>query len=180
MKKLFRRVIPHSRREKLIVAAALVSALLLLAADQVTKAWFVRNFELYQSIPLVPGWLNFTYVRNLGAAWSMFSGQIWALAGFGIAVALGIIIFFRKLAENCPERYFALLLVISGIAGNSIDRIWRGAVVDFIHVHYYSVWHYPVFNIADVAICCGIGIYLISGFCRKSDTGENNHEKCRS
>ena len=168
MKKLFRRVIPHSRREKLIVAAALVSALLLLAADQVTKAWFVRNFELYQSIPLVPGWLNFTYVRNLGAAWSMLSGYVWLLLGFGLLAGAGIIVFFRKLAESCPERYFALLMVISGIIGNCFDRAFHGAVIDFIHVHYYNIWHYPVFNVADMAICTGVGIFILSSLFRKS------------
>ncbi len=179
MKDLLSRVEIRSCRERKLLFFSALLALLLLAADQMTKIWFVRNFELYQSVSLIPGWLNFTYVRNLGAAWSIFSGQIFALAGFGIAVALGIIIFFRKLAEKCPERYIALFLVISGICGNSIDRIWRGAVVDFIHVHYYSVWHYPVFNIADMAICTGIGIFLISGFCRKTPVGENKNAECR-
>ena len=172
MKNLFLKIQPRSRQERNILIFSCLLALFLLFADQITKLWFVRNFELYQSVSLIPGWLNFTYVRNIGAAWSLFSGQVWVLAGFGITVAVCIMLFFRKLAENCPERYIALFMVISGICGNSIDRVCRGAVVDFIHFHYYAAWHYPVFNIADMAICCGIGIYLISGLLRKNSAGE--------
>ena len=60
----------------------------------------------------------------------------------------------------------AAFLVISGILGNSIDRLWRGAVVDFIDVHYYDVWRYPVFNVADIAICTGVGIFILSTLIR--------------
>lgn len=158
----------NSPREKKILLWSIVVALVLLIADQWTKWYFVRNFALYESVELIPGWLNFTSVRNFGAAWSIFSGQVLMLLLFGIAAEIGIVIFFRKLAENCPERYFALLMVLSGIIGNCFDRAFHGAVVDFIHVHYYDIWHYPVFNVADMAICTGVGIYVISSLFRKN------------
>jgi len=160
------RLIPHSAAEKKLLWISGIIAAVTLAADQLTKAYFV-SWSLFESRSVIPGILSFTYVRNLGAAWSMFSGYGWALTVFGLAMIAAMVIFFRKLTENCPERYVSLLLVISGIIGNSIDRIFRGAVVDFIHVHYYNVWHYPVFNIADIAICCGITAFMISGFFRK-------------
>ena len=162
------RIVPRSAGEKRLLLISLSLALLTLAADQLSKFWFVKHFSLFQTRPIFDGWLNFTYVRNTGAAWSMFSGQVWPLLTFGLLVAAGIVIWFRKLAENCPERYVALMLVLSGIVGNSIDRCFRKAVVDFIHVHYLEIWHYPVFNIADMAICCGIGIFMLSGFLRKN------------
>ena len=155
-----------AERRWLIVPGAV--AVLLLAADQYTKWWFVRHFHLFESATVIAGWFNFTYVRNEGAAWSMFRGQVWPLLIFGLLVAFVIVIRFRKLAEGCPERYVAQMLALSGILGNSIDRCFRGAVVDFLHVHYYDVWHYPVFNIADMAICCGIAIFILSGFFRKN------------
>ena len=170
--KCFELIEEHSVREKHIFAWAGAIALLLLIADQWSKWFFVRNFRLGESLALIPGWLNFTYVHNLGAAWSIFSGQVLMLLIFGIAAAAAMIIFFRKLAEKCPERYFALLMILSGIAGNCFDRAFHGAVVDFIHVHYYNIWHYPVFNVADMAICTGVGIFLLSSFLRKSPEKE--------
>ena len=59
------------------------------------------------------------------------------------------------------------MLLLSGIIGNSFDRFFRGAVVDFLHVHWKEVWHYPVFNVADIAICCGVGLYILSNLLRK-------------
>ena len=160
------RIEKNSSREKSVFIRAGVVALLILAADQLTKWYFIRNFALGESVELIPGILNFTSVRNLGAAWSIFSGHVWMLLIFGILAGVGIIVFFRKLTEGCAERYYALLLILAGILGNSFDRFFHGAVVDFIHVHYLNIWHYPVFNVADMAICTGVGIYLLSGFLR--------------
>ena len=84
-------------------------------------------------------------------------------------VVFGLMIkFFRYLTEGYAERIIALGLVMSGIIGNSTDRLWHGEVIDFIDVHYYSVWHYPVFNIADIAICTGVGIFILSSLLRPS------------
>ena len=170
------RIEKGSLRERRVLTAALLTAALLLAADQWSKWFFVLNFEPGQSVPVIPPVLSFTSVRNLGAAWSILNGHVWLLLCCGMLAFLGIVFFFRHLTEGCIERYFALLMIVSGIAGNSFDRAFHGAVVDFIHVHYRDVWHYPVFNVADMAICVGVGIYLISGFCRKSIAPEK--KKC--
>ena len=166
------RIEKNSNREKRVFWQAAVIGAILLIVDQCTKWYFVKNFQLGQSCELLSGFLNFTYVRNIGAAWSMLSGYVWLLLAFGVAAGIAIICCFRTLAEGCIERYFALLMVISGILGNSFDRAFHGAVIDFIHIHYYNIWHYPIFNVADIAICCGVGIYLLSGFCRKSAAKE--------
>ena len=147
------RIEKNSPRERASLLWAAVIALLVVILDQWTKWYFIRNYELGGSTPIIPGVLNFTYVENIGAAWSMLSGKVWLLLLFGIAAGAAIIYFFRKLAEGCVERYYALLLVISGIIGNSFDRAFHGAVIDFIHVHYYESWHYPVFNVADMCLC---------------------------
>lgn len=161
------RIDKNSSREKQVFIRAGIAALLILAADQLTKWYFFRNFIPGQSVEIIPGIFNFTFVRNLGAAWSIFSGYVWMLLAFGMAAAVAIVVFFRNLAEGCAERYYALLLILSGIAGNTFDRAYHGAVIDFIHLHYENIWHYPVFNVADMAICTGVAIYLLSGFLRK-------------
>ena len=156
----------HSRREKAILWISVSIGLLLLIADQATKLWIEHSFALNESRPLIDGWLAFTSVRNHGAAWSLFSGYGWILLVIAALTLAAILWFFHALTEGFPERYLAAFLVISGILGNSIDRLWRGAVVDFIDVHYYDVWRYPVFNIADMAICTGVGIFILSSILR--------------
>ena len=75
-------------------------------------------------------------------------------------------------AEGYAERYFALLLVLGGVVGNSIDRIWRGAVVDFFDFHWYDKFRWPVFNVADIAICIGVGLFVLSTLLRPSGKKE--------
>ena len=166
------RLTPKSSAEKRIFVFSAMIALAVLALDLLTKVWVIRYFKLYESIELIPGLLAFTSVRNYGAAWSILSGHVWLLFAFAVVAAVLLAVFFRKICEGCSERYFALMLLLAGIAGNAFDRVYRGAVVDFIHVHWYDVWHYPIFNVADIAICCGVGIFLLSNCLRKSSEKE--------
>lgn len=162
----FARLEPHSGRERMMLVCAAALAFLVLLLDQGTKLWFEQSYKLHESHVLIDGWLKFTYVRNDGAAWSMLNGRIWLLLAIAALAFGAILYFFYSLAEQWPERYFAIFLVLSGILGNSIDRLWRKAVVDFIHVHYHEVWNYPIFNIADIAICVGVGVFVLSSFIR--------------
>ena len=166
------RLTPKSPAEKRIIVFSAIIALAVLALDFLTKVWVICRFKLHESVELIPGLLAFTSVRNYGAAWSILSGHIWLLSAIAVVTAVLLVVFFRKICEGCAERYFALLLLLSGIAGNAFDRIYRGAVVDFIHVHWHNVWHYPIFNVADIAICCGVGIFILSNCLRKSSEKE--------
>ena len=156
----------HSRRERLVLWISAAIAFFLLLLDQLSKSLVVHSFRLGESRPVITGWLSLTRVRNHGAAWSMLSGYGWLLLLIALAALAAILWYFRALTEGWGERYIAAFMVISGIFGNSIDRLWRGAVVDFIDVHYYNAWHYPVFNVADMAICVGVGIFVLSSFLR--------------
>ena len=155
-----------SRRELFFLCGSAALALLLCIADQGSKLWIERSFALHESRPIIEGWLSFTSVRNQGAAWSILSGHGWLLLCIAVLALAAMLRFFRSLTEGYPERYIAVFMVASGIFGNSIDRLWRGSVVDFIDVHYFDVWRYPVFNIADIAICTGVGIFVLSSFLR--------------
>ena len=171
------RIEKNSPQEKRVFIGAGALGIFFLALDLWTKWYIVTRFKLYESIPVLPPVLNFTSVRNYGAAWSILSGKGWLLLCFALVTAAGLIWFFRKLCEGYRERYFAVMLLFSGIIGNSLDRCFRGAVVDFIHVHWKNVWHYPVFNIADIAICCGVGIFVLSNLLRKSDKEKDSGQE---
>ena len=157
-----------SSAERRCVAVSVAVAVLFLLADQITKIWVIQCFELHESIPVIDGILSWTYVRNRGAAWGILAGRVWLLIAVSVVVFGLMIKFFRYLTEGYAERIIALGLVMSGIIGNSTDRLWHGEVIDFIDVHYYNVWHYPVFNIADIAICTGVGIFILSSLLRPS------------
>lgn len=179
LKSLFLPLEPHSRRERAVLIGSVVTALFFLLFDQWTKLRVEHSFRLNESRTLIDGLLAFTYVRNTGAAWSILRGQTWLLLVIAFLAFVAILYFFHHLTERYPERYFAIFLVLSGILGNSIDRLWRNAVVDFIHVHYRNVWNYPVFNVADIAICVGVGIFVLSSFLRPEQKEEGKEKKKR-
>lgn len=157
---------PRSEREHRVFLAAALTGAASLLADQVTKIWIESALQLHESLPVIDGWFSITSVRNYGAAWSILSGHGWFLLLIAAVVTALCIVFFRYLTSGWKERYFAVFLVLAGVAGNSIDRVWRGAVVDFLDFHYRSVWHYPVFNVADISICVGMGLYILSDLLR--------------
>jgi len=157
-----------SRRDRFILFLALGLGILVLALDQWTKVIVERRFHLGESIPVWPPFFSLTYVRNDGAAWSILSGQGWLLLVVAVLVMAAVIWKFRSLTEGYAERCFSLILVLGGVIGNSIDRIWRGAVVDFFDFHWYDQFRYPVFNVADIAICVGVGLFVLSTLLRPS------------
>lgn len=157
---------PGSARERSVLGVSLALGALILLLDQWSKVMVEQTFILHES-KVLGRFLSLTYVENYGAAWSLFHGYGWALVAVALLVLAGAFYFLRYLTEGFMERYVALFLVIGGVIGNSIDRIWRGAVVDFLDFH-YERWHWPVFNIADIAICVGVGIFVLSNLLRRS------------
>ena len=165
-RELFPVVEPHSAAERRWLGAAFIIGGIVLLLDQLTKIIVEKQFALHESKKIIDGFFSLTYVCNYGAAWSILSGHIWLLLLIAAVVVAGTILKFRYLTEGYTERYIAVFLVFGGVCGNSIDRIWRGAVVDFLDF-YVERWHWPVFNVADIAICCGVGIFMLSSLCRK-------------
>ena len=156
-----------SRSELRWIGCSAIAALVVLIVDQLTKLLVLKCFKLYESRPVIDGIFSITYVRNSGAAWNILAGrQLWLLL-FAFLVLAALVRFFRYLTDGYSERILALTLMISGIVGNSIDRLWHNEVIDFLDVHYQDVWNYPVFNVADMAICCGVGLFILSSLLRR-------------
>ena len=159
-------------RERRIILSAAVFALALVILDQTTKVLVLRNIGLHDRITVIPGFFDLTHVTNKGAAWGMFQNLPWIPFGFSIVAFVLLIVFLRKLSAGWPERCFAILMVMSGIAGNCSDRLWHGAVIDFLRFHWGNVAEWPSFNVADSAICCGVTLFVISSFFRPEDKSE--------
>lgn len=143
--------------QKHIILIIVASAVIIL--DQLTKAIITQYLYLHQSIEVVSGFFNITYIRNPGAAFGLFhdSGEVFRtifLIGVSI-VALGAIFFvYRRVKANLPA-CIALSLIAGGAIGNLVDRIRFGEVTDFLDF-YIGQYHWPAFNVADSAITIGV------------------------
>lgn len=136
---------------------------LLLLLDQLTKHLLIRRFALGETLSVIEGLFNITYVRNKGAAFGMFANSTSPFrAPVFILVpilALGVIGYvFRKIHPRDLKLAAGLSLVIAGAAGNLIDRVTWGYVVDFLDFHWQYRYHFPAFNLADSAICVGVAL----------------------
>lgn len=140
-------------------------ALLTIVIDQLTKQYFVRHYTLYESHPVIPPVLNWTLAYNKGAAFSFLADKGgWQIVFFSVlalAVATAIAVYLRRVPQQARWLSLGLAWVMGGALGNVIDRIRYGHVIDFIHVHYADVWNYPIFNVADMAICGGVALILL-------------------
>jgi signal peptidase II len=140
--------------------------MVVLALDQATKLLILRHWPLGAHHPVVPGFFSLVHCRNPGAAWSLFTDYTEILAVLSAVVLLLLVAWFERLTEGFPERAVALGVVFGGIAGNLVDRVAYGAVVDFLLV-YWRNFQWPVFNIADSAISCGVTVFVLSSFFRR-------------
>jgi len=151
---------PRKIRYGVLAAFALV-AVVAFFADQVAKYFVVANLPVGTPVPVLGEILQFTFVRNPGAAFSMFSGTTWIFAIIATAVAVFIILFAQRIKSFSWAILFGLLL--GGNLGNLADRLFRepgfgvGHVVDFIHVYGFPA----IFNIADMCIVASMGLFII-------------------
>lgn len=141
--------------------------------DQLTKIIVDRTMALYQSIPIVDGLFNFTYVRNAGAAFGIFAGSAETFRRpFLILVSIlasgFIVTLLRRLADGEKGLITALTFILGGAVGNLIDRIIYGEVIDFLDV-YWRDHHWPAFNVADSFITIGVAVALFCLYKHKGD-----------
>lgn len=128
--------------------------------DQLTKHLVQDRLDRYHGVVIIPGFFDFRYVQNTGAAWGMLQGLNSWLVALSV-VMLGLLIVFRR--HILPDSLLARLaggLIIGGIIGNLIDRVRWSYVVDFLHLHWRG-HAFPTFNIADAAICIGVGLFIV-------------------
>ena len=133
-------------------------AFAIIALDQLTKQFVVKNMEIGESIPLIEGVFHLTSHRNMGAAFGILQNQRMLFIIITIAVVIGIIWSLSRIGKSQPRVSFALSLVLGGAVGNFIDRLLTGQVVDFFD---FTLIHFPIFNVADTAITIGVALLLI-------------------
>ncbi|CAN5311442.1 signal peptidase II [soil metagenome] len=156
----------------------LIAAVAVFMIDQTTKAWAVKRLRFGDIKEVIPNFMNFAYAQNTGAAFSIFDSHgdtgRWGLSIVAFIAATLVLYFFWRTPRSDDRMLGALALLLAGIVGNVIDRARLGYVVDFIDVQFGS-WHYPTFNVADMAIVIGAGLLIIDMFFSKKKV-ENNEQ----
>ncbi|MFN0111528.1 MAG: signal peptidase II [Blastocatellia bacterium] len=136
-----------------------IIAVVIMAADQITKAWAIAKLKPVVLLEVIPGFFRLVYATNRGVAFSMFAdGSFdarWIFAGISLVATVFVSIYLLRTPPGKIRLSFALSLLLAGIVGNLIDRIRLGEVVDFIGLHWRDEYSWPIFNLADTAICIG-------------------------
>ncbi len=130
--------------------------------DQLSKIHIDRTFQLHESRPVIENFFHLTYVRNEGAAFGLFADKAFRvpfLVTVALLAVLGIFWYLKQLEEQQKDQQVGLSLVLGGAVGNLTDRLRLGAVIDFLDLHWRG-YHWPAFNVADMAICVGVGLLL--------------------
>lgn len=134
-----------------------VVSVLVIAGDQLSKYWIMNTLTPYHPLEIMP-MFNFTLAYNTGSAFSFLSGSgewhRWFFTGFSSIMSVVIILWMLRTPSQSKLQLLGLSLILGGAIGNLIDRVILGHVIDFIDL-YYSTHHWPVFNVADSAICVG-------------------------
>ncbi len=151
----------------------LLLSLAVVVADQWSKWLVERHLPLFGSHSVIPGFLDLTHVRNTGVAFGLFAarGNIWgtiALSLLGLAAMAVIGIYFRRTPDDERLLLASLALILGGALGNLLDRLFAGAVTDFIDV-YYGGYHFHTFNLADSAITIGIVLMALDALRRRHE-----------
>jgi signal peptidase II len=150
-------------------------------ADQVTKYLVRANIPLGGSVEFLPGIMDFTYVKNTGMAFSMFSDYTWVLTLLSAVVTVVLLVFLIRKELVHPFAVTCLSLVIAGAIGNLIDRALLGYVTDMLRTLFMD---FAVFNVADICVTCGgtgLAVYVVlfyeknEGRKEKEGKEENDH-----
>jgi lipoprotein signal peptidase len=168
------------------VFLAVVSAISL-AADLLTKLWAERRLDgpdaYFHPVELIKGHLDFVLAKNRGGAWGLLQDtpeyvrRPFFLLVSALAITF-IVSLYRRLAPNQRALRWGLPLVLGGALGNLVDRIRYSHVIDFIHAH--AKWggrdhSWPTFNVADIAICVGVGLMAIDMFAGSKTKSRPSH-----
>ena len=136
--------------------------LIYVALDHITKFLVIKNIPYYSSIK-INDYFSIVNVSNTGVAFSMFqNNNIFFIALVSLVIIFLIWFIYKNKKELTKLQTHALLLILSGGIGNLIDRLFRGAVVDFIDVGYKEVYRWPAFNVADSCVCIGVTLFVIT------------------
>ena len=153
-------------------SSAFVFALIVFAADQITKFLALEQLRYGQPVEIIQGFFSLTLIYNTGAAWGTFKAHGPWLTCLSVAALIFLVKTHRHFTALGALPTTALGLLVGGISGNLADRLSHGHVVDFLD--FYIGFSWPAFNLADSAICCGVGLYVLDSLRRERQDGHSS------
>lgn len=135
--------------------------------DQLIKNFVLESMRLGESIPVIKDVFHITFVLNPGAAFGMLEHKRWIFIAVALLVILLALVFYRRIQKESLATRMGAGLLLGGAMGNLVDRIQTGLVVDYLD---FRIW--PVFNIADIAICMGAAMLIFDMWQRRNDDEE--------
>ena len=136
--------------------------LIYVALDHITKFLVIKNIP-YHSYIEINDYFSIVNVSNSGVAFSMFqNNNMFFIIMVSLVIIMLIWVLYKKKDELTKLQTHSFLLILAGGIGNLIDRLFRGAVVDFIDVGYKNIYRWPAFNVADSCVCIGVTLFIIS------------------
>lgn len=142
----------------LLIGSVALAAYLL---DRLTKSWVVSEIPLNTSREVVDGWIHVAHVRNTGAAFGLLPERTSLLSILSVVAVLVILYYYRTLAARSAPIAATLGMQLGGAAGNLVDRLGQGYVVDFVDLGIPGGWRFWAFNVADSSIVVGIGLVTL-------------------
>lgn len=154
-----------SCRQFIFVFGVVTTTLIL---DYYTKDWIRDSFPFGARIPVIKDFFDLAHFHNTGAAFGFLSDThpTFRSVFFSIVLITAIIVLIVMLLKTAQQdvlKQSALSLVLGGAIGNAINRLELGHVTDFLSFHYGAYFEFPAFNIADIAICMGVGLLILFG-----------------
>lgn len=144
--------------------------LVVILLDMVSKYIVSKLLIVNESVMIIKNFFNITYVRNTGAAFSIFSGNTFLVMVISFMIIMGIILYISKNKPSNKIEKISYSLILGGAIGNFIDRIIYGYVRDFIEIDIFG-WDYPIFNLADVFVVVGVILLVIATWRGRNDRG---------
>jgi signal peptidase II len=143
------------------IIISVVLMLVLVGLDQLSKYLIISNLELHESIEIIPGIFNFTYIQNRGAAFGSFDEHRWIFLILSTVMIAAILAFLFWKKPQDKLLLSSLILITGGGIGNMIDRVCLGYVIDFLDFCAFpNLWMW-IFNVADACVCIGAGILAL-------------------
>lgn len=151
---------PHGRTEKIMLVWLLIIAGVV-GLDQLTKWLTVINLNLRETVPIIENVFHFTYVRNTGAAFSIFNepDERWIFLTMSVIAIIALFFYLWKEKNGDKLLCVGMSFILGGGIGNMIDRCLLGYVIDFIDVRLIK---FAIFNIADSFVCVGVALFVIA------------------
>lgn len=142
--------------------------LVVILLDMVSKYIVSKLLIVNESVMIIKNFFNITYVRNTGAAFSIFSENTFLVMVISFMIIMGIILYISKNKPSNKIEKISYSLILGGAIGNFIDRIIYGYVRDFIEIDIFG-WDYPIFNLADVFVVVGVILLVIATWRGRND-----------